>query len=155
MNAEILIVGKPKTPFIKSGIKRYVTWIRPYLSLGIKVVGAVNKRTKNVDDIKKFESDNILKQIEKHSKKVLLDVQGELQTSSEFATFIKTWQNSGREKLSFIIGGAFGFSDEIYDKHWKSLSLSPMTLTHELALLFLLEQIYRAETIIVGKKYHY
>ncbi|MFW6120338.1 MAG: 23S rRNA (pseudouridine(1915)-N(3))-methyltransferase RlmH [Petrotogales bacterium] len=155
MNAEIIIVGKPKTPFIKAGIRRYLTWIRAYLNLEIKVVQAVNKKTKSIDEIKKIETENILKKIEKHSKKILLDVRGEFLTSSEFATFVKKWQNSGRENLNLIIGGAFGFSNEMYDQNWKRLSLSPMTLTHEMVLLFLLEQIYRAETIIVGKKYHY
>ncbi|TYB95706.1 MAG: 23S rRNA (pseudouridine(1915)-N(3))-methyltransferase RlmH [Kosmotoga sp.] len=155
MNVEIFIVGKPKTSFIKAGIKRYLTWIQPYLNLEINVVEAVHKKSKSLDETKRIESESILKKLEKDSKKVLLDVRGELQTSSQFATFIKTWQNIGRENLNFIIGGAFGFSKEIYEKNWKCLSLSPMTLTHEMALLFLLEQIYRAETIIVGKKYHY
>ncbi|MEA2065609.1 MAG: 23S rRNA (pseudouridine(1915)-N(3))-methyltransferase RlmH [Thermotogota bacterium] len=155
MNAEIFIVGKPKTPFIKAGIKRYITWIKPYLNLNINIIEAVNKKSKSIDETKRIESESILKNLEKDSRKVLLDVRGELRTSSQFATFIKTWQNSGREKLNFIIGGAFGFSKEIYEKNWKRLSLSPMTLTHEMALLFLLEQIYRAETIIVGKSYHY
>jgi len=155
MNAEIFIVGKPKTPFIKAAIQRYITWIKPYLNLKINVIETVNKKTKSIDETKRIESESILKKLEKDSKKILLDVRGELQTSSQFATFIKTWQNSGREKLNFIIGGAFGFSKEIYEKNWNRLSLSPMTLTHEMALLFLLEQVYRAETIIVGKRYHY
>ncbi|MGC9383681.1 MAG: 23S rRNA (pseudouridine(1915)-N(3))-methyltransferase RlmH [Kosmotogaceae bacterium] len=155
MNAEIFVVGKPKTPFIKAGIKRYITCIKPYLNLNINIIEAVNKKSRSIDETKRIESESILKNLEKDSRKVLLDVRGELKTSLEFATFIKTWQNSGREKLNFIIGGVFGFSKEIYEKSWNRLSLSPMTLTHEMALLFLLEQIYRAETIIVGKRYHY
>jgi 23S rRNA (pseudouridine1915-N3)-methyltransferase len=73
----------------------------------------------------------------------------------EFATFIKKWQNSGTRKLIFIIGGPLGFSDNVLSQNWKKLSLSRMTFTHEMALLVLLEQLYRAETINRGMIYHY
>lgn len=100
------------------------------------------------------ESVKILNAIEKDDFVVLMDERGLAMTSLELAEFIGTRQQSGTKRLAFVIGGFAGVSDEVRQRANMELSLSRMTLTHELARVILTEQIYRAFTILAGLPYH-
>ena len=102
----------------------------------------------------KKEGERILAVLPQKSKKIALCVEGKQLSSEEFSSLIKNAENSGFSQLSFIIGGAFGLSEEVKKVCDFRLSLSKMTFTHRFARILLLEQIYRAENIAAGGKYH-
>ena len=85
----------------------------------------------------------------------LFDEQGDSFSSREFADFLEKKMLSGLKELVFVIGGPYGFSDEVYEKANSKISLSKMTFSHQLARLLCVEQIYRAFTIIKGEPYHH
>ena len=86
---------------------------------------------------------------------VLLDEKGKMYGSTEFSEFLQVRMNGGTKQLVFLIGGAYGFSDELHQRAQFKLSLSKMTLTHQMVRLFFTEQLYRAHTILKGEKYHH
>ena len=102
----------------------------------------------------KKEGERILAVLPRKSMKIALCVEGKQLSSEEFSSLIKNAENSGFSQLSFIIGGAFGLSEEVKKVCDFRLSLSKMTFTHRFARILLLEQIYRAENIAAGGKYH-
>ena len=85
---------------------------------------------------------------------VILDEKGKQYTRREFAGKINTWQNNSVKRLQLVIGGAYGFSDEMYTRANEKIALSKMTFTHQMVRLFIVEQIYRADQILQGKPYH-
>ncbi|MBS7263571.1 MAG: 23S rRNA (pseudouridine(1915)-N(3))-methyltransferase RlmH [Eubacteriales bacterium] len=102
----------------------------------------------------KKEGERILAVLPRKSMKIALCVEGKQLSSEEFSSLIKNAENSGFSQISFIIGGAFGLSEEVKKVCDFRLSLSKMTFTHRFARILLLEQIYRAENIAAGGKYH-
>lgn len=102
----------------------------------------------------KKEGERILAVLPRKSIKIALCVEGKQLSSEEFSSLIKNAENSGFSQISFIIGGAFGLSEEVKKVCDFRLSLSKMTFTHRFARILLLEQIYRAENIAAGGKYH-
>jgi 23S rRNA (pseudouridine1915-N3)-methyltransferase len=140
----LLWLGKTKEKYLIEGINYYINLIRPYAKLSIVEIKEEKGR-----DIKKslqLEGKKILKQTKSY---ILLDEKGKALNSAEFSKLLKD-----REVIDFVIGGAYGVSDEIKKKASLTISLSKMTFTHEIARLLLLEQIYRSITIIRGKEYH-
>jgi 23S rRNA (pseudouridine1915-N3)-methyltransferase len=99
------------------------------------------------------ESKRILENVNQSNFVCLLDVEGRESTSHELAGTIEKWQNRGLKEIAFVIGGASGVSSEVVEKADYSLSLSRLTLTHEMARVVLIEQLYRAFTIIKGFPY--
>lgn len=102
----------------------------------------------------KKEGERILAVLPRKSMKIALCVEGKQLSSEEFSSLIKNAENGGFSQISFIIGGAFGLSEEVKKVCDFRLSLSKMTFTHRFARILLLEQIYRAENIAAGGKYH-
>ena len=107
-----------------------------------------------IDAAIKKEGERILAVLPQKSKKLALCVEGKQLSSEEFSSLLKTAENSGFSQISFIIGGAFGLSEEVKKVCDFRLSLSKMTFTHRIARILLLEQIYRAENIAASGKYH-
>lgn len=85
---------------------------------------------------------------------ILLDENGAQHTSREFAALLVQQMNNSARKLCFLVGGAYGFSNEVYARAGGKISLSKMTFTHQMVRLFFVEQLYRADQIIQGKPYH-
>ena len=104
--------------------------------------------------LKKEEAKLFLNFIENSDVTVLLDEKGKQFTSREFSSKIENWMNVSVKKVNFLIGGAYGFSEEIYSRANEMMSLSKMTFTHQMIRLFFVEQIYRADQILQGKPYH-
>ncbi|OAA31063.1 50S rRNA methyltransferase [Kosmotoga arenicorallina S304] len=155
MTFEIVVTGKIKTDFIKIGVEQYLKWVSPYAT--VKITTLPPGRGSNIEEIKKEEAKRYIGiiEVEKYAKVLILDERGKIPTSVQFASKLKTWQNRSVKKVLFLIGGPYGFSREILEGGWELFSLSKLTFTHEMAVLLLLEQLYRAETIIKGKTYHY
>lgn len=154
MNIKITLTGKPKSDFILRGVERYIKWLSPYGKVQLQYLPLGGKTDRNREEVKRKESRKYIELIDSRDTIVLLHEKGEEYSSQQFARKLETWQNEG-VKLSFFLGGPLGFSDEILSKDWLKLSLSRMTFTHEMAFLILLEQLYRAYSILGNKTYHY
>jgi len=149
-------MGKTRERFIQEGIGKYTRYLKPYADIEIKELKEEKIHDlKDAPLIRKKEAERIFKAIPKNVFFAALDERGQEFTSHEFAAFINGMLESGVKELIFIIGGAMGLDESIPQKANKSIALSRWTVTHEMAKLVLLEQLYRAFTIIKGKTYHY
>ncbi len=113
----------------------------------------VSKNTKP-DDLKKLEAERVLKRIQPNDRLFLLDEKGKSMNSRKFSEFLEREKDQPGGKLWFLIGGAFGFDSSLYTRANGKISLSPMTMNHQLARVVLSEQIYRALTIMFNHPYH-
>ncbi len=152
MNIVIITVGRIKEAYIKAGTDGYLKRLRPYLKIQVQEVEAESFDEKSREKARTNESAKISRFLEKKNSTsiFLLDEKGTEYSSIEFAGFIQ--QQPGQ--IIFVIGGALGFTQELKVKYPR-ISLSRMTIPHELARLVLLEQLYRSIAIIKGKTYHY
>lgn len=114
------------------------------------------KNAKNLtpDQLKKEEAKLFQNNIDASDLVIILDEKGKQFTSREFSEKIDFWMGNSVKKIHFLVGGAYGFSEEIYNRANEKISLSKMTFTHQMIRLFFVEQIYRAATILQGKPYH-
>ena len=156
MRLTILYMGKTKERFIQEGIEKYLRYLRPYADASIKELKEEKiQDLKDAPSIRKKEAERIFKAVPAGAYLISLDERGEGFTSHEFAAFLNNTLESGVREMIFIIGGAMGLDEEVVARSHKTVALSRWTFTHEMARLVLLEQLYRAFTIIKGKTYHY
>jgi 23S rRNA (pseudouridine1915-N3)-methyltransferase len=155
MKLSLFFTGKTSFKYLEIGILDYEKRIKRYIDFEIKIIKDF-KASKSMPAkiVKTKEGDQILKHLNKTDFLVLLDEKGKLFTSREFAQFVEHKQNTGVKHLVFLIGGAYGFSDEIYKRANAKLSLSKMTFSHQPIRVLFAEQLYRAFTIIKGEPYH-
>ena len=154
MRLEILFLGKTREAYLAAGIDDYTRRLSHYINIEIIIVKE-EKPPKGIPDnvIIEKESAKLLRNVQ-GSYLVCLDRTGKMLDSTGLAAQLETWETRGLKKVSFIIGGPLGFSAAVLKRADLVLSLSPMTFTHEMARLLLLEQLYRACTIKAGEKYH-
>jgi 23S rRNA (pseudouridine1915-N3)-methyltransferase len=153
MEIKLVVVGKTKNKELISLIEDYIKRINFFNKFEIIEVNSVKTRKNNSDEIKNIECENILKKIKKNDLLFLLDEKGKNYNSREFADFLKVrFQES--KTIVFVIGGAFGFSKDLYTKSKGLISLSKMTFSHQIIRLFFTEQLYRAFTILNNHPYH-
>jgi len=149
-------MGKTRERFIHDGIRKYMRYLNPYVDLEIKELKEEKIHDlKDAPLIRKKEAERILKAMPKNVFIAALDEHGQSFTSHEFAAVINGLLESGLKEIAFVIGGAMGLDESILKKANKNIALSQWTMTHEMSRLVLLEQLYRAFTIIKGKTYHY
>ncbi len=150
-----MLVGKTAFDYLEKGISEYEKRIKRYVDFEIKILKDL-KPGKNmpVKIIKQREGEQILKQLKNNDFLILLDEKGKRLTSRKFSEFIENKIASGVKHLIFLTGGAYGFSDAVYERANGKLSLSDMTFSHQIVRLLFLEQLYRAFTIIKGEPYH-
>lgn len=155
MRINLVCIGKTDDKEIQNLIKYYQNRLPKHWNFDLVEIADV-KNAKNLSPelLKKEEGKLFLNQTENSDFIVLLDEKGKQFTSREFAGKIDNWMNSSVKKVSFFIGGAYGFSEEIYERANEKMSLSKMTFTHQMIRLFFVEQIYRADQILQGKPYH-
>lgn len=144
-------VGKPKDKHLRALAQAYSTRIGHYLPMDIREIREGSGRT---EEVKEQEGQALLSGLQDDTIRVALDERGELMSSREFATFIEKHMVRGTRYLAFFIGGAAGLDPTLMQQCHTRISLSPMTLPHEVARVILLEQIYRAMTIIRNEPYH-
>tara|TARA_B100000989_G_C19341998_1_gene385386 strand:+ start:94 stop:567 length:474 start_codon:yes stop_codon:yes gene_type:complete len=155
MKIKLLCVGKNNRSLWFKSIEDYFKRINLYTSFTIEYVSYVKAGKKNIPSVvKKEETKKLMLKIKKEDFVVLLDEKGKSLNSSAFARKIENYQNNGVQSLVFIIGGAYGFSDEIYANYTNRISLSEMTFSHQMIRLFFCEQLYRAFKIINNQPYH-
>ena len=156
MKLTIICMGKTRERFIHDGIVKYMRYLNPYVDLEIRELREEKIHDlKDAPRIRKKEAERILKVLPKNVFIAALDERGQAFTSHEFAAVINGMLETGIKEIAFVIGGAMGLDECILEKANKNMALSRWTLTHEMARLVLLEQLYRAFTIIKGKTYHY
>ncbi len=156
MRLTLLMVGKTDEKYLVDGIERYARRLKHYIDFRLEVVPDL-KRRRNVEigQQKIMEGELILSKMAAAKEFYLFDERGEAFTSKEFAVFLQKKMASGLKELVLVIGGPYGFSEDVYEQSVSSISLSPMTFSHQLARLLCLEQLYRAFTILKGEPYHH
>ncbi|MGB4447736.1 MAG: 23S rRNA (pseudouridine(1915)-N(3))-methyltransferase RlmH [Cloacibacterium sp.] len=155
MKINLLCIGKTDDKEIKNLINYYLTRLPRHWNFEITEIPDVkNARNLTPDLLKKEEAKLFLNQIENTDLVVLLDEKGKQFNSREFAQKLDSYQNNSIKKICFLVGGAYGFSEEMYQRANEKISISKMTFTHQMIRLFFVEQIYRADQILQGKPYH-
>ncbi len=149
---KIILPWHVKTSFIKQGVDFYALRIKRYTHLEI-IEKKIKFKDKNIEKTKEVEGKALLSAISSKEYLIALDENGRKLNSIELAKFLQDLLES-RSEIVFLIGGAFGLSKEVLKKVHFKLSLSSLTMEHELALLVLMEQLYRAFTILSGEPYH-
>lgn len=155
MKINLLCIGKTDDKEIKNLINYYLARLPRHWNFEIiEIPDVKNARNLTPDLLKKEEAKLFLNIIENTDLVVLLDEKGKQFTSREFAQKLDSYQNNSIKKICFLVGGAYGFSDEMYQRANEKISISKMTFTHQMIRLFFVEQIYRADQILQGKPYH-
>lgn len=152
MKLRVLWVGKSRDPWIREAVDEYAGRVRRYCPL--ELIDIRDEKGAEAEEMRRRECERLEKQIPPNAVLVLLDERGEQMDSPSLATFIGKQRDSGVNDLLFAIGGAYGFSED-FRRRGKLLSLSRMTFTHQMVRVFLLEQLYRAFTILNGEPYHH
>jgi 23S rRNA (pseudouridine1915-N3)-methyltransferase len=152
---KIIVVGKTKEDWIREGIEHYRKLLKKYVDLEvIEIKDEKITKSKDWKTILDSEGKRIAKYLERDALCIALEVSGKSFTSEELAKLFDESLNRGHSNFVLVIGGALGLSTEILDACPVKLSLSQMTFTHELSRIIVLEQIYRAFSILTGTKYH-
>lgn len=155
MKVDFIAVGKSKSGFIREGIHLYAKRIKNYIPFNYMEIPDGKKKGTSPMQQKVMEGKSVIRSVDKYNAVWLLDEKGKQMNSVEFAVLVQNATNHGIKRAAFVAGGAYGFSDEIYNTSHSLLSLSMMTFPHELVRLIFLEQFYRAMTIIRNEPYHH
>ncbi|MFA5849709.1 MAG: 23S rRNA (pseudouridine(1915)-N(3))-methyltransferase RlmH [Bacteroidales bacterium] len=156
MKIILLLVGKTEFPWVRSGIELYEERLKHYVSYQrieipeLKAAGNLSQQ-----QIKEREGEAIMKFLKQNDELILMDERGEEYTSEKFASHIEKKSIHGTKNVVFAIGGAYGFSEDLYRRASEKISLSKMTFSHQMVRVIFLEQLYRAYTIIKGEPYHH
>ena len=141
---------------VPEGIAQYRKRLKHYTQFELIEVPNIKKAQNfSKNELMKKEGELILNKIQASDYLVLLDDKGQDFTSVKFSKKVQQWMLSGKKRLVFVIGGAYGFSDTVYQRGNEKLSLSKMTFSHQMVRLFFVEQIYRAYTILNNEPYHH
>lgn len=155
MKISLLTVGKTDNNYLADGLKIYLDRLAHYIKFEfIEIQSPAKFKSLNSEQLKEAEGKLLLKYFETADMVILLDEKGKTYASADFAAWLQKVMNSGTRHLMFVVGGAFGFSKEVYDASHGKLSLSPMTFSHQMVRLFFTEQLYRAFTILRNEPYH-
>lgn len=154
MRITLIVVSKTDVSYVKAGLDDYLSRLKHYVDFEIVTVQPKTASSASPEMVKKQEGELIIRQLQKADRIVLLDERGKEFRSVEFADYIQRQANAAVRNLCFVIGGAFGFSEEVYKVAHEKISLSKMTFNHQMVRLFFTEQLYRAFTILNHEKYH-
>jgi len=152
LKIRILWVGKSRDAWVKDAIAEYAGRIKHYAPL--EVCEVRDEKGAEAEEMRRRECERLEKQIPPSAVLVLLDERGEQLTSPGLAAFMGKQRDSGAGEMVFVIGGAYGFTEE-FRRRGRLLALSKMTFTHQMVRVFLLEQVYRAFSILNNEPYHH
>jgi 23S rRNA (pseudouridine1915-N3)-methyltransferase len=156
MKIRLIVVGKTNANYLKTGESDYEERLKHYCKFEELIIPSIKNSGKLAKkDLKIKEGKLILKNIDPMDQLVLLDEKGKSFSSAYFSGFLNQKLLSSTKRLVFVIGGAFGFSEEVYKRADSIISLSKMTFSHQMIRLIFKEQLYRAFTILKGQKYHH
>jgi 23S rRNA (pseudouridine1915-N3)-methyltransferase len=156
MKITLLVIGRTDAMYIREGILEYEKRLKHYINFNIEVIPDLKKYKNRPEELqKKREGELILAKTSSGKELHLFDEKGKAYSSRGFSSFLQKKMASGLKELVFVIGGPYGFSEEVY-KHCNSkISLSKLTFSHQMVRLLCVEQIYRAFTILKGEPYHH
>ncbi|MGB5821533.1 MAG: 23S rRNA (pseudouridine(1915)-N(3))-methyltransferase RlmH [Saonia sp.] len=156
MTIKLLVIGKTDSKALLELIAEYENRLKHYIKFQLEVIPNI-KNAKNLSEAqqKEKESEAILKRSGPMDVLILLDEHGKQYSSLGFSQYIQKKMNTGIKQLVLVIGGPYGFSDTLYKKAQGKISLSQMTFSHQMVRLFIVEQIYRAFTILKNEPYHH
>ena len=156
MKIVLLAIGKTKEQYLIEGISQYQKRLHHYTQFELLEIPNI-KNANNLSDseLLRKEGELILQQLQLSDHLVLLDDKGKDFTSSKFAEKLQGWMLSSKKRLVFVVGGAYGFSEQVYQRGNEKLSLSKMTFSHQMVRLFFVEQMYRGYTILNNEPYHH
>ena len=156
MKIKIICIGKTGKSFLVDGENEYINRLKHYIAFErIEISDVKNAKKLSFDQVKQLEGKEILSKVGSGENLILLDEKGKEFSSENFAQFLQTKFNQGGKGITFVIGGAYGFSSELYDRSDALLSLSKMTFSHQMIRMIFTEQLYRAMTILKGEPYHH
>ena len=156
MKISLLTVGKTDVKWVREGLDLYVSRLSHYVPFTLEEIPELkNVSALSRDQIKEKEGELVLKRIKDADELVLLDERGRELRSVELASWLQDRLSRGGRDLVFVIGGAYGFSDRVYDRADGKMSLSRLTFSHQMVRTIFAEQLYRAFTIIKGEPYHH
>ncbi len=152
----LLVIGKTDEAYLETGISKYISRLEHYTQFEMKVIPDIrNRKTLSEAQQKKLEGDLILSHLMPGDDIILLDENGKTFSSRGFSQWLERQMNTACKRMVFIIGGPYGFSQEVYDRANAKISLSTMTFSHQMVRLVFTEQLYRAFTILKGERYHH
>ncbi|MDR3227348.1 MAG: 23S rRNA (pseudouridine(1915)-N(3))-methyltransferase RlmH [Prevotellaceae bacterium] len=156
MKITLIVVGKTTFEWVAQAVEMYSKRIKKYVNFDIKYIADI-KNSKNMSEEiqKNKEGELILSILDLKDTIILLDEKGKDLSSTEFADFVNGKILASAKSLIFIIGGAYGFSQDVYKRANEKLSLSRMTFSHQSVRMIFTEQLYRTFTIIKGEPYHH
>ena len=156
MKIKLLAIGKTDDKNLQVLIQKYEKRLKHYIKFELDIIPDL-KNVKNLSESEQKEKEGtlILKKINSIDQLILLDEKGALHTSMEFSKLMQKKMNSGIKQLVLVIGGPYGFSEAVYKKAQGKISFSKMTFSHQMIRLFVVEQIYRAFTILKNEPYHH
>ncbi|MCT4589989.1 MAG: 23S rRNA (pseudouridine(1915)-N(3))-methyltransferase RlmH [Carboxylicivirga sp.] len=156
MKVVLVVIGKTDDAYLQTGIEKFEKRLKHYLPYEMKVIPDL-KKTKNLSQSqqKSMEGQLLLQSFQAGDFIVLLDEKGKDYSSVDFSKMIEKRMLAGLKRLVFVIGGPYGFSDEVYAKASGKISLSKMTFSHQMVRLIFVEQLYRAMTILKNEPYHH
>ncbi|MBR3285212.1 MAG: 23S rRNA (pseudouridine(1915)-N(3))-methyltransferase RlmH [Bacteroidales bacterium] len=156
MKITLLTVGKTDIKWVKEGLEMYSGRISRYVPFSVTEIPELkNVSALSVEQIKKKEAELILRHVRQLDELVLLDERGQRRTSLAFASWLEDRLSRGGRDLVFVVGGAYGFGTQVYERADALISLSEMTFSHQIVRTIFAEQLYRAFTIIRGEPYHH
>ncbi len=156
MKITLLVIGKTDAAYLREGIDIYLKRLKHYIPFEIDVIPDIKKaRNLTADLQKQKEGELILSRLGAGKELHLFDEGGKSYSSRDFAQLLEQKMLSSVKELILVIGGPYGFSDEVYEKASSKISLSKLTFSHQMVRLLCVEQIYRAFTILKGEPYHH
>ena len=156
MKIVLLSIGKTNEKYLIEGISLYQKRLKHYTSFEMIEIPNI-KKSQNLSklELMKKEGELILTNIQNSDLLVLLDDKGKDYNSIRFSEKIQNWMISGKKRIVFVVGGAYGFTEEVYQRGNETLSLSKMTFSHQMVRLFFVEQLYRGYSILNNEPYHH
>jgi 23S rRNA (pseudouridine1915-N3)-methyltransferase len=156
MTVKLIYIGNTGKSFLVEGEKEYVKRLKRYMKFEIiEIPDIKNAKKMSPQEVKNKEGIQILSKIKDDDRFFLLDEKGSEYNSINFSKFIQKQFNIGGQGIVFVIGGPYGFSEEVYQRATGKLSLSKLTFSHQMIRMFFVEQLYRAMTILKGEPYHH
>lgn len=155
MKILLISIGDNEDKYLAAGFEVYAKRLQHYASFETLTIPSQKNKSNSKEAAMLAEAKEIGKKISPSDLVLLLDEKGKEYSSIEFSKQVQKYLNMPGKKMVFIIGGPYGFSDEIRKRAQQTLSLSKMTFNHQMAKLFFLEQLYRAMTILKGEPYHH
>ena len=156
MNIKLIAVGKTDNPALQQLFSTYEKRLSYYINFELQLLPDIkNSKSVSENQQKIKEGELILSNVEPSHHLILLDERGKEYTSIDFADELQKKMNAGIKQLTFVIGGPYGFSQEVYQRANSKLSLSKLTFSHQMIRLFFVEQLYRGFTILRNEPYHH